>query len=290
VIDVPSCLLAADLHGRPDRYDKLIRAVRERRPEAVFLGGDLLPFPLASLESGWSPPADFARDFLAVRLQALRELLGDRYPAVYLILGNDDPRAEEPAFIEGEGEGLWHYCHDRRVRFGEFDVYGYSFVPPTPFMFKDWEKYDVSRYVPPGGISPEEGRRSVPVDEREIPYQTIQGDLERLAGDAPMDNAVFLFHTPPHETNLDRAATDGRMVDHVPLDLHVGSIAVRRFIESRQPLVTLHGHIHESARIMGNWRDRIGRTHALSAAHDGPELSLVTFDPLHLESASRELL
>jgi Icc-related predicted phosphoesterase len=287
---VPSCLFAADIHGRPDRYEKLIRTIREREPDAVFLGGDLLPFPLASLDPAQSLPADFARDFLAVRFDALRGFLNDRYPDVYVILGNDDPRAEEDAFLEGEREGLWHYCHDRHLRFGDFDVYGYAYVPPTPFLFKDWEKYDVSRYVPPGGVSPEEGRRSVEVNARDIPHQTIKDDLQRLAGDASMERAVFLFHTPPHETHLDRAATDGRMVDHVPLDLHVGSIAVRRFIEARQPLVTLHGHIHESARITGHWRDRLGRTHAFSAAHDGPELALVTFDPTDLGSATRELL
>jgi Icc-related predicted phosphoesterase len=79
-------------------------------------------------------------------------------------------------------------------------------------------------------------------------------------------------------------------VEHVPLNVHVGSIAVRRFIEERQPLVTLHGHVHESARLTGSWRDRIGRTHLFSAAHDGPELALVRFDLEDPASATRELL
>jgi len=70
----------------------------------------------------------------------------------------------------------------------------------------------------------------------------------------------------------------------------VGSIAVRRFIEARQPLLTLHGHIHESARLTGSWRDVIGRTHLFSAAHDGPELALVRFDLEHLDEASRVLI
>lgn len=284
------CLFATDIHGRPDRYEKLIRAVRERRPDALFLGGDLLPFPMAALDPDQKLPADFAREFLAVRFEALRDFLGDRYPDVFVILGNDDPRAHEPAFIEGHRDGLWHYCHGRRCRFGDYAVYGYAFVPPTPFMFKDWEKYDISRYIPPGGVSPEEGRRSVEVDARSIPYETIKDDLARLAGDDPMDMAIFLFHTPPSDTNLDRAATDGRMIDHVPLDLHVGSIAVRRLIEEKQPLLSLHGHIHESARLTGDWRDRLGRTHAFTAAHDGPELCLVTFDPADPASATRELL
>jgi len=70
--------------------------------------------------------------------------------------------------------------------------------------------------------------------------------------------------------------------------VHVGSIAVRRFIETRQPHLTLHGHIHESARLTGSWRDRIGRTLLLSAAHDGPELALIRFDLEHPGNAIRE--
>jgi hypothetical protein len=80
------------------------------------------------------------------------------------------------------------------------------------------------------------------------------------------------------------------MVDHVPLDVHVGSIAVRRFIEARQPWLTLHGHVHESARLTGAWRDRILGTPMLSAAHDGPELALVRFDLERPETASRSLI
>jgi Icc-related predicted phosphoesterase len=79
-------------------------------------------------------------------------------------------------------------------------------------------------------------------------------------------------------------------VDHVPLDVHVGSIAIRRLIEDRQPLVTLHGHVHESTGLTSSWRDRIGRTHCFSAAHDGPELALVRFDLDDLERADRQLI
>jgi len=52
----------------------------------------------------------------------------------------------------------------------------------------------------------------------------------------------------------------------------------------------LHGHIHESARLTGFWKDRIGRTHMFSAAHDGPELALVRFSLENPESATRQLI
>ena len=169
-------------------------------------------------------------------------------------------------------------------------MYGYCYVPPTPFLLKDWERYDVSRYVDPGCVSPEEGWRSVAVEPSEVRYATIEADLKALAGEAEMDRAVFLFHSPPYQTKLDRAALDGKKIDHVPVDVHVGSVAVRRFIEARQPLLTLHGHIHEAPRLTGSWRDRIGRTHMFTGGHDGPELALIRFDLEDVAGARRELL
>ncbi len=157
-------------------------------------------------------------------------------------------------------------------------------------MLKDWERYDVSRYVPPGCVSPEEGYRSVLAEESEIKWATIQKDLASLVGGDPLDRAVFLFHTPPCDTSLDRAALDGRTYEHVPLDVHVGSIAVQRFIEEQQPLLTLHGHVHEAARLTGEWKIRIGRTVCINGAHDGPELALVRFDLESPEAATRDLL
>jgi len=89
---------------------------------------------------------------------------------------------------------------------------------------------------------------------------------------------------------LDRAGLDGQSVDHVPLDLHVGSIALQRFIEERQPRLTLHGHVHEAARITGRWMEKKGDTVSLGAAHDGPELALVRVDLEDPAAATRELV
>lgn len=278
----------SDLHGRLGAYRRLFRAVLEERPDVVLLGGDLLPMPFAARED--AVQGDFVTDFLAGELRRLRDALGGDYPTFITILGNDDPKSQEDAVLDVEAAGLWRYANERRLDVQGVSVYGYSYVPPTPFLLKDWERYDVSRFVDPGCVSPEEGRRSVPVEPRVIRHARISEDLQELAGSREMERAVFLFHSPPYKTALDRAALDEHMVDHVPVDVHVGSIAIRRFIEDRQPLVTLHGHVHESASITGSWRDRIGRTHMYSAAHDGPELSLVRFDPEDPEGASRELL
>jgi len=216
--------------------------------------------------------------------------MGSQYPDIFLILGNDDPRCYEEGFQAASGTGLWHYAHGQKLSLGNFPVYGYACVPPTPFLLKDWECYDVSRHVPPGSVSPEEGRQSVPRDESRVKWGTIQQDLDSLVGKEPLDRAVILFHTPPYDTALDRAALDGKTYEHVALDVHVGSLAVRRFIEERQPLLTLHGHIHESTRLTGEWKIRLGRTVCINGAHDGPELALVRFDLESPWAATRELI
>ncbi len=287
---MPLAYFVTDLHGRAPLYEKLFAAIGREKPAAVFIGGDLLPHTSYPGRALTPEPEDFISDFLVENLLDLRRRLGSSYPRLFVILGNDDPRLEEAKAIAAAARGIWDYIHGRRVKFGQWMVYGYACVPPTPFFRKDWDRYDVSRYVDPGAVSPEEGVRSVAASEHEVRYGTIKGDLDHLAGNDVLTRAIFLFHAPPYRTGLDLSALGGRLIDHVPFDPHLGSIAIRRFIELRQPLLTLHGHIHESARLARSWRERLGRTHCFTAAHDGPELALVRFDPENLEAATRELL
>jgi Icc-related predicted phosphoesterase len=285
-----NCFFVTDLHGHIDRYKKLFLKLADEKPQALFIGGDLFPHVMVSRRKTGAGSGDFLDDFLINEFSALREVLKDDYPEVFLILGNDDGRFEEKSVIEYGRRGFWHYIHNKKIKFGINTVYGYACVPPTPFMLKDWERYDVSRYVDPGCVSPEKGYHTVKVSGHQIKFGTIAGDLETLAGSDDMDRAIMLFHTPPYKTNLDRADLAGKSVDYAPLDPHVGSVAVRKFIEKNQPLITMHGHIHESVRLTDQWRDKIGRTHLFSAAHDGPELAVIKFNTDNPESATRELI
>jgi Icc-related predicted phosphoesterase len=279
----------SDLHGSLPRYKILFRTIEKELPSMVFLGGDLLPSGLFAFSSQPDKTADFFNNVIKKGFLDLKEKLGKNYPEVFLILGNDDGKSEEKAFIEAQEQHLWQYIHGKSsVRKG-ITVYGYAFVPPTPFQLKDWERYDVSRYVCPNCVPIEEGTFSHPVDRKKIQFETIQKDLEKLVKDKDLSRSIFLFHSPPYKTNLDRAALDGKMIDHVPLDVHIGSIAIKRFIEERQPMLTLHGHVHESYSLTGNWKQKIGKTLAINAAHDGPELALVRFSLDDPEKASREL-
>jgi Icc-related predicted phosphoesterase len=275
------CVFVSDLHGSGARAAALFRVIAAERPRAVFLGGDLLAHGRGD---------GYLRDVLLAGLEQVRNALGAAYSAVFAILGNDDPReVAEPVMLEGAARGLWHYLHGRQAALDRFTVLGYNCIPPSPFRLKDWERYDVSRFVDPGCVAPEDGVRTGVGDDAE-PRLTIADELAGLAAQEDLSHAVCLFHVPPYDTALDRAALDGRTVDHAPLDVHIGSIAVRRFMEARRPWLGLHGHVHESARIAGAWMDHIGRTVLLSAAHDGPELAVVRFDLERPEGATRDLI
>jgi len=208
----------------------------------------------------------------------------------FIILGNDDPRIYEQLFINANTKGIISYIHEKTIPWIKQFVTGYSYVPPTPFQLKDWERYDISRFVDVGAVSPEKGQRTFPVPPDEIRYATIAEDLEALSKNAQVEKTIFLFHSPPYDSLLDTIDIAGKMVDHAPLDAHIGSIAIQRFITEKQPLLTLHGHVHESSRLTGHWMQQIGRTYCFSAAHDGPELAVVRFDTDALHNATRDLI
>jgi Icc-related predicted phosphoesterase len=214
----------------------------------------------------------------------------DKKIRFFVIMGNDDPRMYEYLFIKADVAGFLDYIHQKTILYKKQYITGYSFIPPTPFPLKDWERYDLSRYVDVGAVSPEQGKRTVDVPLDEITYSTIADDLEILSKQSPVRKTIYLFHSPPYQSCLDRADLYGTKVDHAPIDVHVGSIAIQRFIHVHQPLLTLHGHVHESAHITGKWKEKIDGTYLFSAAHHGPELAVVRFDTRHLSDATRELV
>ena len=286
---MPECLFATDLHGKKNRYELLFDYIREKPADILLLGGDLLPPFMPRPDSSGPARESFLDDILVRGFSGLKELLGARYPEVFLIMGNDDPRFFESSLISS-GKGLWTFINQRRCVSHGFQIFGYGFVPPTPFQLKDWERFDVSRYVDIGCTPPDSGYRTIPASDHDINWRTISEDLEKLTSAYDLTDSIFLFHAPPYDTGLDLGDTGGRMVDHVPIDEHMGSIAVKRFIEEKQPLVSLHGHIHESSRLSGRWLEKIGKTVCINGAHDGPELSVVRFSPEKAEDAERILI
>jgi len=95
---------------------------------------------------------------------------------------------------------------------------------------------------------------------------------ERLAGmTARLEHpgsAIFNIHAPPYNSRLDTAPLLGqdlkvKTAAGAQMTAPVGSVAVREAIEDVQPLLTLHGHIHESGGSV-----KIGRTTAINVGSE----------------------
>jgi len=92
-----------------------------------------------------------------------------------------------------------------------------------------------------------------------------------------MDTAVFCFHCPPWNTTIDNAVQLDENFRPVykagsPVIIPVGSKSVRHVIEKYQPLLTLHGHIHESCGFV-----RLGRTLCINPGSEYTEGILRAF-------------
>jgi Icc-related predicted phosphoesterase len=104
---------------------------------------------------------------------------------------------------------------------------------------------------------------------REYPEEAIHERLQQLAGGlADPGRAILNLHPPPYDSRLDTAPLldqDLRVRTSMGAQMTspVGSTAVRAAIEEHQPLLTLHGHIHESGGAV-----RIGRTLAINAGSE----------------------
>jgi Icc-related predicted phosphoesterase len=105
--------------------------------------------------------------------------------------------------------------------------------------------------------------------EREYPEEELGRRLEAILNPAPTGSKVVAnFHCPPYGTGLDFAAElDSELRPVIrggrPSIIPVGSKAVRDVIKKYQPVVGLHGHIHESRAAQ-----RVGTTMCLNPGSD----------------------
>jgi uncharacterized protein len=107
---------------------------------------------------------------------------------------------------------------------------------------------------------------------RDIPEEDITKKLEKLAAQVQNpERTIAVIHVPPIDSGLDicpdldenlKLITRGGQV----MMKSAGSTAVRSFVESFQPMLSLHGHIHESAAYT-----HIGRTLSINAGSEYAE-------------------
>jgi len=132
---------------------------------------------------------------------------------------------------------------------------------------------DMHEMVSTGWVNPSPWKtaREEEDDKLEVRLEKYISQLKDLS------SAIFNFHAPPYESKLDEAPLldkdlnpiiQGGSVVMVP----VGSQAVRKMIEKYQPLLGLHGHIHESAGSI-----KIGRTYCVNPGSEYAEGILRAF-------------
>jgi len=265
---VAEWFFTSDLHGSGELYEQVVALAAAARPQAVLVGGDLAPHGTGA------PGVERQRVFLEGFLVEFARRLREAAPGVELLLlmGNDDWAANHDALERRDGD-LWRVLHGRVAEVGGVPVAGLSWVPITPFAIKDWERWeDGGDESPPrlhGFLSGPEGVREYRFEpDRRTP--TIAEALAELAMRSDPSRTVYVTHSPPRDTACDVIATRQ----------HVGSRAIRAFIEARQPRLVLSGHIHESPRVSGAWRDVVGHTPVVNPGQfGGPRLAGVWFDP-----------
>jgi len=107
---------------------------------------------------------------------------------------------------------------------------------------------------------------------RECSEEELEEKLERVVAKVKnLETAIFCIHVPPYDSMIDYAPLVDeqlrvKVVGGKPQMVPVGSKAVRKIIEKYQPLLGLHGHIHESPGYV-----KIGRTECLNPGSEYSE-------------------
>jgi len=135
---------------------------------------------------------------------------------VYMAPGNDDHMEADRVI---EDSAVIVNCNNKKVMVGDHEMVTFAWTNPTP-----WNT------------------------PREKPDEELEPMLEELIGTVgDMANAIFNFHAPPYGFALDLAPELTKdLIQAADRKIHVGSRAVAKMIEKYQPLLGLHGHIHES--------------------------------------------
>jgi Icc-related predicted phosphoesterase len=244
-------LYVTDLHGWTRGYERIAGIAQEEEITTVVNGGDMLPH---------------GRDLILTQRRFIEQYLRtylERFVAAgifyYGMLGNDDCRAVLPDWQElvRTSPGV-HDLTDGWVTLAEgLATCGCNYIPDPPFRLKDWSVLDTRDYHrPPQHPDPliSRGGRLELVDDVEAFLKarpTLAELLDAIAQRVTdWERAVVVCHAPPQGTGL----------GNISPETDVGSAAVRAWIERYQPLLTLHGHIHESPRITGIDTVKIGRT------------------------------
>jgi len=258
----------SDLHGQGTLYEQLLAIGAAHRPRVILIGGDLCPHAVG--QEGLERQRVFLAGFLVEFARRLHEASPETQ--LMLLMGNDDWGANLDCLEQHHGK-LWSMLHGRAIEWEGRVVAGSSWVPITPFGLKDWERWEDGGEEHPPRLEGWVSRDGTVEPHRFDPRHrapTIAAALEELGRAGAWAGSVLVSHSPPHGTQCDLTASRQ----------HVGSRAVRAFVEREQPALVLSGHIHESPRVSSAYHDRIGDTAVVNPGQFGTSrLCGVWFDP-----------
>jgi uncharacterized protein len=275
---------ATDIHGSETCWRKFLNAAAFYKADLVILGGDVtgkVMIPIVAHTGYWQTTVrgETIRIETQEELAEVERQIRSRgsYPAVV----SPD---ELTTLSETEGEvdrrfslemmrslDRWLDMADTKLRGGEIgcilnggndDIFEIDqMIESSPCVtFAEAKLLDLDGFtmISMGWTNP------TPWDTfREAPEGELAAKIEAIATQVPdMGRAIFNFHAPPYGTGLDEApALDAnlRPMHGGAVMKPVGSTAVRDSIMAHQPLLSVHGHIHESRGV--KW---MGRTLAIN--------------------------
>ncbi len=168
---------------------------------------------------------------IEIWLDLAKKLYAGTNKRVYLLVGNDDPKEIQDTIGKYANENIVDVNDKRFTLDAGNECFGLPFSNMTPWKL-------------PGDITEEELERKIDG------FATTLKDTK---------TSIFLIHVPPYNTAIDEAPLLQDLKVQVNVTgiqtTHVGSTAVRTAIAKYQPMLSLHGHIHESRGIA-----RIGKT------------------------------
>jgi Icc-related predicted phosphoesterase len=176
-------------------------------------------------------------DELRLWVELADERLAGSGARAYVIPGNDDPWEVDAVLASGSSVVA---CDETVEEIGPHEMASFGYSNRTP-----WDT------------------------PRELGEEEIYARLKRLVDQLEEPaQAILNIHVPPYESSLDTAFEVDQDLRYVmkggrPHEVPTGSPAVRQIIEETQPLLSLHGHIHESKGVT-----KIGRTVAINPGSD----------------------
>lgn len=234
---------AADLHSEIQHYDELFELLKRTQADVLVLGGDLFAY---------------TKDF-KLQLNFFQEYLKPYFLKlsipVFIISGNTDWPVSVQLLRSHQTELGLHFLSNHPVEFFGFTFYGLSSIPVSPFVRKDDERRDLIKdtFNLEGThfVSDSKGQLWEKSNSDLNYYSSIEEELNQISENK---DAIWVMHSPPY----------GGVLDLLSNGTAVGSKAISQRIIQIQPLLSLHGHIHESPYTSGSWFHKIGSTLAIN--------------------------